>query len=284
MKDRILVTGGAGFIGSNLIKRLVDEGHSVTSLDNYSLGKVDNHVLGVNYINNDVTNINNIENRYDIIFHLAALSRVQPSFTDPDETFRANVLGTQKVCDYARAYDIKLIYAGSSSKHYDPNASPYAFTKYTGEEICKLYKKTFNMNIEIARFYNVYGPNEIMDGDYAAVVGRWRQQIKDSQPLTIIGTGEKKRDYTHVDDIVEGLVKIAFKEKRHEDAWELGAGVNYSVNELFGMFKERFINIDSLYLPDQSGNYETSLRANNDANEVLDWQPKDRLKEYIQSL
>ena len=282
--SRILVTGGAGFIGSNLVKRLVAEGHSVTSLDNYSLGKIDNHVLGVNYINNDVTSINNLENRYDIIFHLAALSRVQPSFTDPDETFRANVLGTQKVCDYARKYDIELIYAGSSSKHYDPYASPYAFTKYTGEEICKLYKKTFNMNIQIARFYNVYGPNEVLEGDYAAVVGRWRQQISEGKNLTIIGDGEQKRDFTHVDDIVDGLIKIANSSNRHNDAWELGSGVNYSVNEVYGMFKERYPLVECIYLPDQPGNYRESLRENDHAKMILFWKPEDRLKEYILSL
>ena len=284
MKYRALVTGGAGFIGTNLIKRLIADGCEVTSIDNYSLGSLDNHLIEARYINNDITNIDQLEPKYDVIFHLAALSRVQPSFTDPDETFRANVLGTQKVCDYARVNDLPLIYAGSSSRHYNPYASPYAFTKFTGEEICKLYKKTFNMNIEIARFYNVYGPNEILDGDYAAVIGRWRQQIKDNQPLTIIGTGEKRRDYTHVEDIVDGLMRIASKGKRHEDAWELGAGVNYSVNEVYGMFKEKYPEVDCLYLPDQTGNYDTSLRANNDAKDELDWKPEDKLKDYILSL
>lgn len=283
MQYRVLVTGGAGFIGSNLVDRMTKEGFLVTSIDNYSLGSIDNHVIDARYINADITNISEITPEFDIIFHLAALSRVQPSFDNPNETFRANVLGTQKICDYARVNDIKLIYAGSSSRHYDPTASPYAFTKYTGEEICKLYKKTYQMNIEIARFYNVYGPNEILDGDYAAVVGRWRQQIKDKTPLTIIGTGDKRRDYTHVDDIVDGLFRIATKSKRHNDAWELGAGVNYSVNEVYNMFKDKF-NCDSVFLPDQEGNYDTSLRANDDAKELLGWKPKDRLKEYIYSL
>ena len=284
MKYRVLVTGGAGFIGSNLIKRLVDEGHSVTSLDNYSLGTVDNHILGVKYINNDVTNISNLDNRYDIVFHLAALSRVQPSFEDPDETFRANIIGTQKVCEYVRNNNLKLIYAGSSSKWYGTDKSPYAFTKYQGEEICKLYRDTFDLNIEIARFYNVYGPNEVLEGDYAAVVGRWRQQISEGKDITIIGDGEQKRDFTHVDDIVDGLIKIANSNNTHNDAWELGSGVNYSVNEVYGMFKERYPLIECLYLPDQLGNYRESLRQNDHAKMILFWKPEDRLKEYILSL
>lgn len=281
---RILVTGGAGFIGSNLIKRLVDEGHSVTSLDNYSLGKVDNHVLGVKYIAADVTNIENFDNRYDTVFHLAALSRVQPSFDNPDETFRANMIGTQKVCEYVKKYGLKLIYAGSSSKWYGPGESPYAFTKHQGEEICKLYRDTFKLNLEIARFYNVYGPNEVLEGDYAAVVGRWRHQIAEGKDITIIGDGEQRRDFTHVDDIVDGLIKIANSSNTHNDAWELGSGVNYSVNELYGMFKERYPLVKCLFLPDQQGNYRESIRQNDHAKMVLFWKPEDRLKEYILSL
>lgn len=283
MRYRALITGGAGFIGSNLVNRLSREGFLVTSIDNYSLGSTENHILDANYLNLDINNISKLTPEFDIIFHLAALSRVQPSFDNPNETFQANVLGTQKVCEYARVNGMKLIYAGSSSRHYDPSQSPYAFTKYTGEEICKLYRKTYDMDIEIARFYNVYGPNEILDGDYAAVVGRWRQQIKDNVPLTLIGTGEKRRDYTHVDDIVDGLFKIAVENNTHNDAWELGAGINYSVNELYGMFKERF-NCDCIYLPEQSGNYDDSLRVNDDARKLLRWEPKDRLREYILSL
>jgi UDP-glucose 4-epimerase len=117
-----------------------------------------------------------------------------------------------------------VIYAGSSSKHHDPSDSPYAMTKFLGEEICKLYKKSFNVNVEIARFYNVYGPGEIVDGDWAAVIGKWRQQVRDGEPITIVGNGEQKRDFTHIDDIIDGLWKIGIKDLVHEDAWELGTG------------------------------------------------------------
>ena len=109
---------------------------------------------------------------FDLVYHLAALSRIQPSFNNPDETFKVNTIGTQKVLEWARYKNAKVVYAGSSSKWHDPYQSPYAVCKHIGEEVCKMYKKTYGMNIEIARFYNVYGPGEIIDGNWAAVIGK----------------------------------------------------------------------------------------------------------------
>ena len=159
----ILVTGGAGFIGSNLIKKLIDEGHNVTCLDDYSTGTNENEVKEAKYINDDIENIIKLKIRFDICFHLAAQSRVQPSFDNPQESVRVNITGTTRVMEWAKNNNVKVIYAGSSSKHHDPSDSPYAMTKFLGEEICKLYKKSFNVNVEIARFYNVYGPLEPLD-------------------------------------------------------------------------------------------------------------------------
>lgn len=279
----ILVTGGAGFIGSNLIKKLLQEGHDVDSLDDYSIGSIENEHRECNYLAGDIETINRW-GKYDIIFHLAALSRIQPSFNSPSETYRVNTLGTQQVLEFARLTGAKVVYAGSSSKWHDPYQSPYAACKYMGEEVCKMYKKTYGMNIEIARFYNVYGPNEIVDGDWAAVIGIWRKQIREGLPITIVGDGEQRRDFTHVDDIVEALYLIGFKNEIHEDAWELGTGLNYSINEVYRMFKERYPEIQSKFLPDQAGNYRITLRENNDALNRLSWFPKDRLREYILSL
>lgn len=279
----ILVTGGAGFIGSNLIKKLLKEGHNVESLDDYSIGCIQNELRGCTYHAGDIQNVD-MWGKYDIIFHLAALSRIQPSFNSPSETYRVNTLGTQQVLEFARLTGAKVVYAGSSSKWHDPYQSPYAACKYMGEEVCKMYKKTYGMDIEIARFYNVYGPNEIVDGDWAAVIGIWRKQIREGLPITIVGDGEQKRDFTHVDDIVEGLYLIGFKNEIHEDAWELGTGLNYSINEVYKMFKERYPEIQSKFLPDQAGNYKITLRENNDALNRLAWFPKDRLREYILSL
>lgn len=281
---KILITGGAGFVGSNLCEELT-KNNQVYSLDNYSIGKVENHIKGVKYIKGDIVDIFNLlgNNDFDLCFHLAGLSRIQPSFEDPYSTFHSNTLGTQKVLDWCKTNNTKLIYSGSSSKHHNPYQSPYALYKYLGEELCKMYKKVYKMEIEIARFYNVYGPREIIDGDWAAVIGIWRRQIRDQKPLTIVGDGEQRRDFTHVYDIVDGLIKISQSKISHKDAWELGSGKNYSINEVSQMFKNRF-NCTSENLPDQKGNYRITLRKHSDALNLLSWQPQDRLEKYIKSL
>ncbi len=281
--QNVLVTGGAGFIGSNLIKKLIEKGYDVTSLDNYSTGNIENHVNGAKYLNDDIENISKIKIQFDTCFHLAAQSRVQPSFDNPEESFRVNVSGTSKVMEWSKENDVKVIYAGSSSKHHNPSDSPYAMYKFMGEEVCKLYRKSFGVNVEIARFYNVYGPGENIDEKYGNVFGIWRAKIAKGEPLPIVGDGQQKRDFIHVFDIVEGLQKIAFSDFHHKDAWELGTGVNYSVNNVYEFFKKRF-NVSSVNLPDQPGNYRQTLRENDDSLKLLNWIPKDRLEEHINNI
>lgn len=280
---KVLVTGGVGFIGSNLIKELKKLDFEIVSLDNYSTGSVNNQIENVRYINDDITNIYKIDNDFDFCFHLAAQSRVQPSFNNPEESLRVNVIGTSKVLEWSKKNNTKIIYAGSSSKHHNPSDSPYAMYKYLGEEICKLYKTSFNINVEIARFYNVYGPGENADEKFGNVIGIWKAKIIKGEPLPIVGDGEQKRDFIHVLDIVDGLIKIAFSDLNHKDAWELGTGINYSINTLFDYFKERF-DVESKYIPDQPGNYRLTLRENDDTIKLLNWIPKDRLKDHIKNL
>lgn len=281
---KILVTGGAGFIGTNLIKKLIKEGHIVHCLDNYDSGLQSNEQDKCVYHILDIEEINLMpEEGFDVCFHLAALSRIQPSFENPTETFRVNVRGTEAVCEWGRLNNVKIIYAGSSSKWHDPHQSPYAMYKHLGEEVCKMYRRTYKLDVSIARFYNVYGPHEIVNGDWAAVIGIWRRQVRDGNPITIVGDGEQRRDFTHVYDIVDGLVKIAEHNGAHIDAWEFGTGINYSMNEVYKMFKDVF-NIDFKYIPEQEGNYRETLRENNDAVTELGWSPQDRLGEYINSL
>jgi UDP-glucose 4-epimerase len=281
---KILVTGGAGFIGTNLIKELKTKDYDVVSIDNYSTGSKENHLKGVNYIDLDIEDIVKIKIKdFDVCYHLAAQSRVQPSFDDPQESVRVNVTGTTRVMEWAKINNVKVIYAGSCSKHHDPSDSPYAMTKFLGEEICKLYKKSFNVNVEIARFYNVYGPDEPVDEKFGNVIGIWRAKINKNSPLPIVGDGNQKRDFTHVLDIVDGLFKISNTEIKHDDAWEIGTGINYSINQLYSMFKKKY-SISSVNIPDQRGNYRETLRVNDDLINLLNWQPKDRLREYISNL
>ena len=279
----VLVTGGAGFIGSNLIKKLIENGANVTSIDNYSTGSHLNEIKGPNYINNDISNIDKLDINYDVCFHLAAQSRVQPSFTDPEESLRVNVLGTSKVMEWAKQNNIKVVYAGSSSKHHNPSDSPYAMYKYLGEEVCKLYKKSYNVNVEISRFYNVYGPGENIDEKFGNVIGIWSAKIKKKQPIPIVGDGEQKRDFIHVFDLVDGLIKIAESPIVNNDAWELGTGINYSINQLFTFFRNKY-DVEPIHIPDQPGNYRKTLRINDDALRLLKWKPNDRLKSHIENL
>ena len=281
---KILVTGGAGFIGTNLIKRLINEGHEVHSLDNYDSGLKENEQDKCNYITGDIEQIEYIKgDSFDLVYHLAALSRIQPSFEDPTETFRVNVNGTRAVAEFARHNNVKVVYAGSSSRWHDPFQSPYAAFKHMGEEIFKMYKTTYGLDAEICRFYNVYGPSEIIEGDWASVIGIWRRQVRDGEKITIVGDGEQRRDFTHVVDIVDALYKVGTSNEKHEDAWELGTGTNYSINEVYEMFKDKF-GTEAIFIPDQPGNYRKTLRENDDTCERLDWKPEDRLGDYIKSL
>ena len=280
----IVITGGLGFIGINLTKRLLEDGHKIIVIDDYSIGKIENQIEGVRYLPMNVEQIEYIRgDEVDLCFHLAALSRIQPSFEAPSEFFRVNTGGTEAICEWARKWNVKIVYSGSSSQWHDPFQSPYAMYKKLGEDVCKMYKKVFGTNIEIARFYNVYGPHEITEGEWAAVIGKWRGQVEKNHPITIIGDGKQRRDFTHVDDIVDGLIKIAFGTEKHEDAWELGTGFNYSLNEVADMFTQKF-NCVKVYMTEQRGNYRETKRVNDDAIIRLGWQPKDVLKEYIQNL
>lgn len=280
---KILVTGGVGFIGSNLIKGLKELNFELVSLDDYSTGLKANELDGVQYIKDDILNINNIVNDFDFCFHLAAQSRVQPSFSNPEDSFRVNVNGTLKVMEWAKNTKVKVIYAGSSSRHHEPSDSPYAMSKFIGEEVCKLYRNSFKVNVEIARFYNVYGPYSNIDEKYGNVIGIWISQALKGKPLTIVGDGNQRRDFIHVEDLVNGLIKISKSSLHHEDAWEIGSGINYSVNELYDMFVRKF-DVTSSHIPDQPGNYRQTLRINDDMLEKLNWSPKKRLDSYVESL
>jgi len=290
---QVLVTGGCGFIGTNLIKRLLDDGYKVECLDNYSTGKRENELEGCKYIEVDISDS---LRRYkgfgletyqlqkpDIIYHLAAIPRIQPSFLEPTKTFDSNVKATQNIMEYARTLNIPVVYAGSSSSHGDKYANPYTHSKWLGEEVVTMYNKVYNTFTAICRFYNVYGEYQLTEGAYCTVLGIFERLYNNNEPLTITGDGEQRRDFTHVDDIVDALYKIGIEGHTHEDAWELGTGNNYSINEVYQMFKEKF-NVECMYLPDQPGNYRETLRENDDALNNLGWKPKDRLLDYIQNL
>ena len=221
---RAIVTGGTGFVGTNIVKRLLRDGHQVISLDNYSTGFKENKQEGCDYLEVDI--VDGIRNNtffdkkqhgwislydVDVIFHMAALPRIKPSFENPEKVCDVNVSGTQNILEYARKNDIPVIYAGSSSKHHGLYGSPYAWSKYGGEELCKLYSEVYGLNTTICRFYNVYGPHQIRDGAYATVLGIFENQYLNGEKLTVTGDGEQRRDFTYIDDIVDGLIRCFVK-------------------------------------------------------------------------
>ena len=279
---KCLVTGGAGFVGTNLIKRLIKEGHTVISLDNYSTGFRENHHKGVNYVDIDIRNTwGTLEEfphqggKIDVIFHLAALARIQPSIRNPLPAIDVNVNGTLNVLEFARRNEIPVIYAGSSSKHHGVFNSPYAFSKHSGEELCQLFSKVYGLNTSICRFYNVYGPHHIRSGTYATVLGIFEDQFLNKKSLTITGDGEQRRDFTHIDDIVDGLIRCIGK-KHKAEVFELGTGVNYSINEIADMF-----GTDTTYIPSRPGEYDVTLCDYSKANTLLGYKPKGNLKKYV---
>ena len=274
---RILVTGGAGFIGTNLIKRLVSQGYKVTSYDNYTTGKKENHIIGCDYHDVDITTCT-FEVDFDIVFHMAAIARIQPSFKNPKEYFNTNANGTLNISEYCSKNNIPLIYAGSSSHHSGKFKNPYTFSKDIGEEIIKLYQKHFNLQSSVVRFYNVYGPYQLTEGGYTTLIGRWLNNIKNNLPCEIYGDGEKRRDFTHVDDIVEGLIQI-MEQKEYNHIFELGRGKNYSINEVANM-----MGILPVYKENKPGEAQDTLADSSWANIILNWEPKINLEDYLKTL
>ena len=282
---KFLVTGGVGFIGTNLIKALLNDGHEVVSIDNYSTGLKENEQNGCTYYNSDICDCNNFDNFMDdpdLVFHLAALPRIQPSFKDPLTTFKTNVEGTLNLLDWCKEKNTPLIYAGSSSTHGGVYKNPYTFTKWQGEELCNLYSKVYSLQTSICRFYNVYGPHQLTEGEYCTVIGIFERQRMNNETLTITGDGQQRRDFTHVEDIVDGLIKCGIdlitdeNSKANGETFELGRGVNYSINEVANMFGG-----EKKYISQKKGEVRDTLCVDLKANELLNWNPKRNLEDYI---
>lgn len=275
---RILVTGGAGFVGTNLIKRLLKENHTVVSIDNYHTGLKSNHQEGALYYEGDISKIENFSEfgSFDTVYHLAAVARIQPSFTQPIPYFHANAVATFNIAKYCVDNNIPLQYAGSSSHHSGKFKNPYTFSKDVGEEIIQLCQKVYGLKATTTRFYNVYGPHHLKEGGYCTLIGKWERAMELNQPMTIFGDGTKRRDFTHIDDIVEALYQI-----QEQQAWgyvfELGRGKNYSVKEIYDMFE-----YDKLvYEDDKPGEAQITLCSDTLASEVLNWNPTKDIDKYI---
>jgi len=274
---KILVSGGAGFVGTNLIKQLLKDGHSVISIDNYNTGLKSNHQEGCVYIEGDIRKFD-WPFEVDVVFHMAAIARIQPSFERPDDYITTNFNGTYEIVKFCVERDVPLIYAGSSSKHSGRFKNPYTFSKDLGEDIITLYQKHFGLKATITRFYNVYGPHQLTEGGYTTLIGRWIHNIENGIQCEIYGDGEQRRDFTHVDDIVSALTMIMYqKEYGHE--FELGRGKNYSVNEIADMF-----GITPNYKEAKPGEARETLNTDTTAFDVLGWVATTNIEDYIKEL
>jgi len=280
---RMLVTGGAGFVGANLIKRLLKDILDVVSVDNYSTGKRENHQEGCQYHDFDLSygfKYKVFDDEYDVIFHMAALARIQPSIKNPHKTLFNNFVSTLNILELARQNNTRFIYAGSSSVHHGLFESPYAWSKFSGEDLCKLYSNVYNVDTAICRFYNVYGPHQLEEGDYSTVIGIFEKQYREGKPLTITADGEQRRDFTHIDDIVDGVVKSS-KQSFKGEIFELGRGVNFSINEIADMFGKGY---PKEYIEQRPGEYDVTLCDYTKANQELDWIPTGNIKDYIENI
>ena len=277
---KILVTGGAGFVGSNLCERLSkDENNEVYSLDNYFTGSEKNHVKNVFYIKGDTADIEKLINfTPDIIYHLGEYSRVEQSFDDIEKVLEYNKQGTFAVLEFVRKHKCKILYAGSSTKYGDngenANASPYAWSKSTNTQLVKNYGEWFGIDYVITYFYNVYGKREIQTGKYATLIALFKEKMKNDEVLTVVSPGTQERNFTHIDDTIDALILIG--EKGHGDEYGIGNPQKYTILEVAQMFGGKIE-----MLPERKGNRMVASVVS-DKTIALGWKPKRNLEKYIQ--
>ncbi len=274
----VLVTGGAGFIGSHLCERLVAEGHRVISLDNYFTGSRENHVPGVEYREGHTKDIERlVPETPAVVYHLGEYSRVEQSVLEPDLVEDLNSAGTRAVIEFWKARKPKLVYAGSSTKFGDSGAaryaSPYARTKAENSELVKKIGDELGLPYAITYFYNVYGPRE-RAGTYGTVIEIFKQLYARGAPITVTSPGTQRRNFTHVNDIVEGLMLVGFRGEG--DEFGLGNERAFSILEVARLF-----GTEVLMLPPREGNRMESSLDTHKAN-ALGWATKERLEDYVQ--
>ncbi len=293
--SKVLVTGGAGFIGSNLVDRLIDLNHDVVVLDNESATTNSEfywNPLAESYKVDilDYQSIAWIFSGVDYVFHTAAQARVQPSIASPRLSAETNFIGTLNVLEAAKQANAKRVVYSMTSSVYGtstilpnketqaPNClSPYAVSKYAGENLCSVYSKLYGLDTVSLRYFNVYGHREPSSGPYAPVVSKFIKQHKAGELLTIVGDGEQRRDFTHVSDVVAAnIAAMEFKDQFYGEVFNIGSGRNFSINDL-----ARLISTKYQYLPERPGEARETLADISKAKEVLNWEPKVRLEDYI---
>ncbi len=296
---KVIVTGGAGFIGSNLVDQLIKLGHEVTVIDNESSDASEkfywnklshNHVLDIC----DYDSVRPLFDDIDVVFHLAAEARIQPTLINPILAAKTNTLGTCTILQCSREAGVKRVIYSSTSSAYGlkndiPNVetmqkdclNPYSVTKTSGEELCKMFTNLFGLDTVSFRYFNVYGERQPIKGQYAPVVGIFLKQKKSGEPMTIVGDGEQRRDFTHVSDVVNAniLALDLNNKKLSGELFNIGTNKNYSINEIKDMIGGEFV-----YLEPRLGEARITLADNQKARKILKWEPKVNLPEWLKNI
>ena len=288
-----LVTGGCGFIGSHIVDELVSLGHKVRVIDDLSAQENEKFYYNkeASYVEKDISedDCEKIFSEVDYVFHLAARSRIQPTIGSPNECFEVNVVGSQRVLEWSRINGVKkIIYSGTSSLYGHQNAipftpnmpsdclNPYSMSKWMGEQVCKLYNQLYKLDTTVLRYFNVYGPREPVKGQYAPVVGLFKRQHERGEPMTIVGDGTQKRDFTYIDDVVSANISAMNQTKKDFKIYNVGTGKNYSINEI-----ARLIGGETKFIEERPAEVKETLADISQTCKELNWNPKYDLKEML---
>jgi UDP-glucose 4-epimerase len=297
-KTKSLVTGGAGFIGSHMVEKLLNAGHDVIAVDDesssanaefYWRDDAENHKVDIC----DASALTPLFKEVDYVFHFAARSRIQICVEDPPDAVKNNTLGTCNVLQAARIHQCKRVMMASTSSCYGlanpiplkedmPNdcLNPYSVSKAACEELCKMYSKLFGVETVIFRFFNVYGERQPVSGSYAPVVGLFFRQKEKGEDMTVVGDGLQTRDYTHVTDIVEALF-LASESKNKAiigKLFNLGTGRNHSIMDIVAL-----VGGPHVHIPERPGEARETLAENSRAKDVLKWNPSVVFEDWVKA-
>jgi len=296
---RYLVTGGAGFIGSHLVDRLLKEGHTVTVIDNFSTGRMENLAhqkdnKNLSIIEADISDFKKIAGHFEgaaTVFHIAGLADIVPSIVNPREYYIANVTGTVAVAEASRLSGVKkLVYAASSSCYGIPDTYPtsetavirpqypYALTKYLGEQIVLHWGKVYKLPAVSLRLFNVYGPRSRTSGTYGAVFGVFLAQKLNKKPFTVVGNGTQKRDFVYVADVADAFI-MASRSDVQQEIMNVGSGNAYSINRLVEL-----LGGEVTYIPKRPGEPDCTWADISKIKNIIDWKPKVSFAEGVKVL
>tara|TARA_R110000824_G_scaffold376871_1_gene567995 strand:- start:186 stop:1076 length:891 start_codon:yes stop_codon:yes gene_type:complete len=288
---KYLVTGGAGFIGSNLVDELINQGHEVVCVDWNGEGYWNENASNWIWDICDSEKMNIIMKDIDAVFHLAAEVKIQETMADPIKCYNTNVIGTSVVLEAARKHGVKNVVLSSTSAIYkcewliqpegsaeDPSLNPYASSKKSAEDLCKLYSTCYGLNTTILRYFNVYGNRQHTEGQYSPVLGIFMRQKDENKPLTITGDGSQRRDFVHVSDVVNANILASQNFEKPGEIYNVGSGKNHSVQEIADM-----ICPIQTYIDKRKGEIQSTQSIIDKIKSDLNWAPEVSLEEWLQN-